>query len=248
MKGMNMSSRSLLGERHERHGRVERNKRKERRERHGRKDEESREEELEMSKLYQGSKSVQEYHKEMEMDLMRAQIRKSKKTTLAWFLHGLNKEIQDVIELQHYRTLGERSASRNTYNGTSGWKGKDKEKERARREKSPKKESEALNGRKEVTFTPTPMTPRTSSIKCFKCLGKGHIASQLLLPIPSVSLQAQKLKNHDPPQPCYSKVLRVKGQIGVQMKSTQLRLKSSWLDEVVPTRRVPLQANFVSAY
>ncbi|RDX82961.1 hypothetical protein CR513_36206, partial [Mucuna pruriens] len=24
---------------------------------------------------------------------------------------------------------------------------------------------------------PTPTPPRTSSIKCFKCLGKGHIAS-----------------------------------------------------------------------
>ncbi|RDX73947.1 hypothetical protein CR513_46359, partial [Mucuna pruriens] len=86
-----------------------------------------------LQRLYQGSRSVEEYHNEMEMDLMRAQIRESEETTLARFLHGLNREIQDVVELQHYRTLGElvhqaikvemqirrKSASRKTYVGTS---------------------------------------------------------------------------------------------------------------------------------
>ncbi|RDY09305.1 hypothetical protein CR513_06331, partial [Mucuna pruriens] len=55
---------------------------------------------------------------------------------------------------------------------------KDREKEKARREKSPEKGSEPFLGRKEVTSTPTLMAPKTSNIKCFKCLGKGHIASQ----------------------------------------------------------------------
>ncbi|RDX77468.1 hypothetical protein CR513_42404, partial [Mucuna pruriens] len=44
-------------------------------------------------RLFQGSKNVKEYHKEMEMDLMRAQIRESVEATLAQFLHGLNREI-----------------------------------------------------------------------------------------------------------------------------------------------------------
>ncbi|RDY03321.1 hypothetical protein CR513_13102, partial [Mucuna pruriens] len=44
--------------------------------------------------LYQGSWSVEEYHKEMEKDVIMAQI-----------LHGLNKEIQDVVGLHHYGTL-----------------------------------------------------------------------------------------------------------------------------------------------
>ncbi|RDX84135.1 hypothetical protein CR513_34865, partial [Mucuna pruriens] len=56
---------------------------------------------------------------------------------MTWFLHGFNKEIQDVVELQHYRNLSElvhqaikvemqfrrRSESRKTYEGSSGWKG-----------------------------------------------------------------------------------------------------------------------------
>ncbi|RDX87647.1 hypothetical protein CR513_30845, partial [Mucuna pruriens] len=60
-----------------------------------------------LQKLYQGFKSLEEYHKEMEMDLMRAKIRENEEATLAQFLHGLNREIQDVVELQHYVTLGE---------------------------------------------------------------------------------------------------------------------------------------------
>ncbi|RDX74383.1 hypothetical protein CR513_45884, partial [Mucuna pruriens] len=109
-----------------------------------------------LQRFYQGSKSVEEYHMEMEMDLMRVQIRESEEATLAWFLHGLNREIQDVVELQHCGTLGKlvhqaikvempikiRSASRKSFVGASYWKGKDREKERARREKSPKKRSD----------------------------------------------------------------------------------------------------------
>ncbi|RDX76794.1 hypothetical protein CR513_43177, partial [Mucuna pruriens] len=111
---------------------------------------------------------------------------------MARFLHDLNREIQDVVELQHCGTLGElvhqaikvemqirrRSASRRPYVGSSGWKGKEKEKEKVRREKSPKKGSEPSQGRKELAITPTPNAPRTSNIRCFKCLSKGHITSQ----------------------------------------------------------------------
>ncbi|RDY04993.1 hypothetical protein CR513_11223, partial [Mucuna pruriens] len=43
--------------------------------------------------LYQGSKSVKEYQKEMEMNLLRSQIRERKETTMARFLYGLNREI-----------------------------------------------------------------------------------------------------------------------------------------------------------
>ncbi|RDX83286.1 hypothetical protein CR513_35812, partial [Mucuna pruriens] len=98
---------------------------------------------------------------------------------MSWFLHGLNREIQDVVELQHYSTLGElvhqaikvemqirrMSASRKAYVGTSGWKGKEREKEKTKREKSPKKESDSSLGQKEATSTPTPMAYRISNIK-----------------------------------------------------------------------------------
>ncbi|RDY10278.1 hypothetical protein CR513_05214, partial [Mucuna pruriens] len=41
---------------------------------------------------------------------------------------------------------------------------------------SPKKGSEPFQGLKDLTFTPS--APRTSNIKCFKCLDKGQIALQ----------------------------------------------------------------------
>ncbi|RDX97568.1 hypothetical protein CR513_19657, partial [Mucuna pruriens] len=105
-------------------------------------------------KLYQGSKSTDEYHKEMEMDLMRTQIRESKEPTIARFLHDLNREVQDVVELQQYTTLGEL------------------EKKEKRRDKSLKKGSELSHGRKEIATTPTRSAPSTSNIN------KGHIALQ----------------------------------------------------------------------
>ncbi|RDX80177.1 hypothetical protein CR513_39310, partial [Mucuna pruriens] len=56
-----------------------------------------------LNRLYQGSKSVEEYHKEMEMVLLRAQLREGEEATIARFLHGLNREIQNV----NYGTLEE---------------------------------------------------------------------------------------------------------------------------------------------
>ncbi|RDX64550.1 hypothetical protein CR513_56883, partial [Mucuna pruriens] len=39
------------------------------------------------------SKSVEEYHKEIEMNLLRAHIGEREDATMARFLHGLNREI-----------------------------------------------------------------------------------------------------------------------------------------------------------
>ncbi|RDX72773.1 hypothetical protein CR513_47690, partial [Mucuna pruriens] len=96
---------------------------------------------------------------------------------MARFLHGLNGEIQDVVELQHYGILGElvhqaikvemqirrMYASRKSYVSTSGWKEKERDEDRLRKEKSPKKGSEPSQGRKEVTSIPTPNASRTKS-------------------------------------------------------------------------------------
>jgi len=48
---------------------------------------------------------VDEYYKEMEISLIRAQIEESQEATMARFLHGLNRDIQDVVELHHYASL-----------------------------------------------------------------------------------------------------------------------------------------------
>ena len=47
----------------------------------------------------QGSLTVEEYYKEMEMALVRANIEEETEDTMACFLSGLNLDIRDVVEL-----------------------------------------------------------------------------------------------------------------------------------------------------
>ncbi|KAF7835593.1 ATP-dependent DNA helicase PIF1-like [Senna tora] len=49
-----------------------------------------------------GSKSVEEYCKEMEIAIIRANVVEYREATMASFICGLNKEIANVVELQHY--------------------------------------------------------------------------------------------------------------------------------------------------
>src|SRR3954471_13138901 len=95
-----------------------------------------------LQRLTQGSKSVDEYYKEMEVAKIRANAEEDNKATMARFLHGLNRDISDIVELHHYvevddlvhqaikveqqlkrRVLGRRSTT--TFNSHS-WKDKTK--------------------------------------------------------------------------------------------------------------------------
>ncbi|RDX77000.1 hypothetical protein CR513_42941, partial [Mucuna pruriens] len=103
------------------------------------------------------------YPHKMEMDLMRAQIVESRKATMARFFHGLNKEIQDIVENLCLENLTLVIVGRGEEGGS------------LRKDKYPKKKSD---GRKGETTTPLPSSSRSSCIKCFKCLGNGNIAYQ----------------------------------------------------------------------
>ena len=50
--------------------------------------------------LRQGSRSVDDYYKDMEMIMTRANIEEDVETTMTRFLAGLNKEIADRVDLQ----------------------------------------------------------------------------------------------------------------------------------------------------
>uniref|UniRef100_A0A2N9EBM0 Tf2-1-like SH3-like domain-containing protein n=1 Tax=Fagus sylvatica TaxID=28930 RepID=A0A2N9EBM0_FAGSY len=52
--------------------------------------------------LHKGSRSVEDYHKEMEVAMIRANVEEDREATMARFLSGLNRDIANVIELQHY--------------------------------------------------------------------------------------------------------------------------------------------------
>ena len=57
--------------------------------------------------LTQGSMSVDDYYKEMEIAMIRANVEKNHEETMARFISGLKKEITDVVELQHYVEMEE---------------------------------------------------------------------------------------------------------------------------------------------
>ena len=55
-----------------------------------------------LQNLVQGSKSVEEYHQAMEIAMIRANIDEDREVTMARFLHGLNRNIANLVELYHY--------------------------------------------------------------------------------------------------------------------------------------------------
>lgn len=48
--------------------------------------------------LTQGTKSVEEYYKEMEIIMIRVRVEEWPKAIMTWFLGGLNKEIANIFE------------------------------------------------------------------------------------------------------------------------------------------------------
>ena len=55
-----------------------------------------------LQNLRQGNRSVKEYYKEMKVAMTRANIEEDREATMARFLAGLNRQIQNVVELQLY--------------------------------------------------------------------------------------------------------------------------------------------------
>ncbi|XP_031405676.1 uncharacterized protein LOC116214408, partial [Punica granatum] len=146
-----------------------------------------------LQSLRQGNRSVEEYFKEMEVAMIRANVEEDREATMARFLAGLNREIQNAEELQHYVELedmvhmaikienqfkrrGNTRASQSP--STSTWKPnqwkKDKKQSTSMLKTEQKQEatSHVPQGKTDIS------TFRNRDIKCFKCQGRGHIASQ----------------------------------------------------------------------
>ncbi|RDX79254.1 hypothetical protein CR513_40343, partial [Mucuna pruriens] len=90
-------------------------------------------------RLYQGSKRMDEYHKEMRIELSRAQLRESEKATMARLLHRVAK----LWHSRKVRALGNEGADAIE---EKNWRGSDREKEKVRSETSPKKGSKPFQG------------------------------------------------------------------------------------------------------
>ncbi|GMI66645.1 hypothetical protein HRI_000333800 [Hibiscus trionum] len=146
-----------------------------------------------LQNLTQGNRSVEDYFKEMEVAMIRANIDEDREATMARFLSGLDPNIAVVIELQHYVEIEDmvhmaikvekqlkRKGSTRTYGGASSRSGQSSYKrsppippnERGAPPKGSKANAETSKGK-------APNVPnRSRDIQCFKCLGRGHIASQ----------------------------------------------------------------------
>ncbi|KAK1609359.1 hypothetical protein QYE76_033032 [Lolium multiflorum] len=60
-----------------------------------------------LQKLKQGTKTVEEFYKEMELTMMRANIQESDDQTIARFFNGLNYPIKRIVEFQPYSNMVE---------------------------------------------------------------------------------------------------------------------------------------------
>ncbi|CAM8902532.1 unnamed protein product [Rhodiola kirilowii] len=58
-----------------------------------------------LQNLRQGKQSVEEYHKEMEKAIIRADIQEDEEQSMARFLYGLNSSVKRIVELQPYRNV-----------------------------------------------------------------------------------------------------------------------------------------------
>ena len=61
---------------------------------------------LKLQRFQQGTLSVDAYFNELEMLLLKVNMKESEEALIARFVSGLRRDIQDVVELQEYSSLG----------------------------------------------------------------------------------------------------------------------------------------------
>jgi len=143
---------------------------------------------LKLQRFQQSTLSVDAYFKELETLLLKVNMDESEEAMIARFVSGLRRDIQDVVELKVYSSLGslvhltmkvesqlaKKNAFKNSPNDAyynNSWKNK------KTFSKIPSKDS-SFKPKESKPYTSTPKSPiKSSSKKCFKCLGYGHIAS-----------------------------------------------------------------------
>nr|KYP38223.1 Transposon Ty3-G Gag-Pol polyprotein [Cajanus cajan] len=150
-----------------------------------------------LQRLQQKNLSVEEYRQKMELYLMRVGIREEERLTIARFLSGLNFDIRDRVELLPYRDLDdlvqlcirvEQQHLRNnsfkkdkSHSSSYVKKAYNKEGQFSKYDSSKnfsKGQEKEKDKEKEKNKNAITSSSKSSEIKCFKCLGRRHMASQ----------------------------------------------------------------------
>ena len=138
---------------------------------------------------------MEEYYKEMEVTMARANIEEDQEATMVRFLVGLNREIQNVVEFQHYVELEDmvhmatkienqlkKRGSSNTCStpgpSSSTWKSNQWRKEEKPPNAKHKTKLKQEGNNQGNQRKPDCFTTWNPDIMCFKCQGRAHIASQ----------------------------------------------------------------------
>nr|KYP35416.1 hypothetical protein KK1_043551 [Cajanus cajan] len=148
-----------------------------------------------LQRLHQKNMTVEEYRQTMELYLMRAGIREEEDITIARFLSGLTFEIRDKVELLPYRDLNDlvqlcikveqqnlrkifKTSSYSSSYSKNDYKREGKSFEKKNTFDSSKNIDKGKAKEEKEKKNTSHTSTKSSNIKCFKCLGRGHIASQ----------------------------------------------------------------------
>jgi len=130
---------------------------------------------------------VDEYFKDFETTLTKMNMHVNEELKIKWFVRGLKRDIRDFVELNEYCSLKKvvhlaikvesyllKTTFKNTHD--DGFYNSSRKDAKI----SPSNFSKQTTTPKKVSTpnsSPSPNSPtKTSKIKCFKCLGFGHIA------------------------------------------------------------------------
>ncbi|XP_019092325.1 PREDICTED: uncharacterized protein LOC109129137 [Camelina sativa] len=144
-----------------------------------------------LRRLTQGSRSVEDYYQEMEILLIRADVVEDREATMARFMSGLNRDVQDRLEMEHYveieemlhkailveKQLKRKSSTQITYGASSSnpkpsYQKGEKSVALPKDEAKPFVANQVAKDKAEATRT------RARDVTCFKCHGRGHYAHE----------------------------------------------------------------------
>ncbi|XP_071939171.1 uncharacterized protein [Coffea arabica] len=156
--------------------------------------------------LTQGQRSVEDYYKDMEISMLRADIQEDREATMARFLSGLRAEITDQLELQYYVEIDDmvdkaikieqrlkrrgtttRNYSTNPHPSTRPFQPRREERSPNAWNSQKPKQDQGSSSRPPFAKTDSKVVskppfetskPRSRDTKCWRCQGVGYIASQ----------------------------------------------------------------------